>query len=88
MPTVKLWKLLCVVYDTDSLLKEFSSLEFVTTIEVTNMRRYSGKANKVRHTCIYNIRGTQRDIAIKEELIIYKSKSSRLSYIFVETVSL
>ena len=51
------------------------------------MRRCSGKANKLRY--INTIRETQRDIAIKEwKINNIKKKSSRLSYIFVETVSL
>ena len=33
-----------------ALLKVFSSKEFVTTIEVTNMQRCSGKANNLRYT--------------------------------------
>ena len=36
-------------------------------IEVSNMRRYSGKVNKLRY--IYTIRGTFGDIAIKEREI-------------------
>ena len=31
-----------------ALLKKFGSYEFVTIIEVSNMRRCSGKANKLR----------------------------------------
>ena len=42
------------------------------TIEVTNMRKYSGKSNKLRFT--YNIGGTPRNIAIKERAINIKIK--------------
>ena len=52
-----------------ALLKEFGSLEFVAIIEVINMRRCSGKANKLRYTRIYTIRGTPSDIALKERKI-------------------
>ena len=69
------------------LLKEFGSSEFVTIIEVINMQRCSGKANKSRY--INTIRGTPRSITIKERKINnFKIKIIRLSYIFVETVSL
>ena len=50
-----------------ALLKKFGSYEFVMIIEVSKMRRCSGKANKLRY--IYTIRGTSRDIAIKEQKI-------------------
>ena len=50
-----------------ALLKEFGSLEFVTIIEVSNIRRCSGKANKLRY--VYTIKGTSRDIVIKERKI-------------------
>ena len=36
-----------------ALLKEFCSKEFVTIIEVSNMRRCSGKANKLIYMYIY-----------------------------------
>ena len=41
--------MLCGVYDTDSLAKEFGSKEFVTIIEVINARRCCGKTNKLRY---------------------------------------
>ena len=50
-----------------ALLKKFGSYEFTMIIEVSNMRICSGKANKLRY--IYTIRGTLRDIAIKEREI-------------------
>ena len=72
-----------------ALLKEFGSEKCVSFIEVSNMRKCSGKANKLRY--IYTIRGTSRDIAIKEWKInnIKKTtKKNHLSYTFVETVLL
>ena len=50
-----------------ALLKKFGSKEFVTIFEVSNIRRCTGKANKFKY--IYTIRGTSRDIAIKERKI-------------------
>ena len=43
-----------------SFQKEFGSVEFVTTIEVTNMRICASKANKMRY--IDTIRGTTRNM--------------------------
>ena len=45
-----------------ALLKKFGSKEFVTIIEVSNKRRCSGKANKLRYIYIHHIRGTSRDV--------------------------
>ena len=67
MPTIKFGKCFAEFMIPIALLKKFGSLEFVTIIEVSNMRRCSGKANKLRY--IYTIRGTLRDIAIKEREI-------------------
>ena len=87
MSTIKFEKCFAEFMIPITLLKMFGSKEFVTIIEVSNMRRCSGKANKLRY--IYTIRGTLRDIAIKDrKLTISKLKSSRLSYIFVETIPL
>ena len=64
-----------------AVLKVFGSSEFVTIIEVINMRRCFSKANELRY--IYTIRGTSRDIAIKER------KINNIKIIpFKETVSL
>ena len=55
-------------------------------IEVIEMRRYSGKANTLRY--INTIRGTPRDIVIKERKINnIKIKSIPFIIYFVETVS-
>ena len=62
MPTIKFAEFMILI----ALLKKFGSKEFVTIIEVGNMRSSSGKANKLY---IYTIRGTLRDIAIKERKI-------------------
>ena len=64
MPTIKFGKCFAEFMIPIALLKKFGSQEFVTIIDVRNMRRCSGKANKLRF--IYTIRGTLRDIAIKE----------------------
>ena len=63
VPTIKFGKCFAEFMIPIALLKKFGSKEFVTIIEVSNMRRCSGKANKLRY--IYTIRGTLRDIAIK-----------------------
>ena len=67
VPTKKFGKCFAEFMIPIALLEKFGSEEFVTIIEVSNMRRYSGKANKLRY--IYTIRGTLRDIAIKEREI-------------------
>ena len=67
MPTIKSGKCAAEFMISIALLKKFGSKEFVTIIEVSNMRRCSGKANKLRY--IYTIRGTSRGIAIKERKI-------------------
>ena len=67
VPTIKFGKCFAEYMIPIALLKKFDSKEFVTIIEVSNMRRCSGKANKLRY--IYTIRGTTRDIAIKERII-------------------
>ena len=64
VPTIKFGKCFAEFMIPIDLLKEFGSLECVTIIEVINMRRCSGKANKLRY--IYTTRGTPRDIAIME----------------------
>ena len=67
VPTIQFGKCFAEFMKPIALLKKFGSKEFVTIIEVSNMRRYSGKANMLRY--IYTIRGTLRDIAIKERKI-------------------
>ena len=67
VPTIKFGKCFAELMIPIALLKKFGSLEFVTIIEVSNMRRCSGKANELRY--IYTIRGMLRDIAIKEQKI-------------------
>ena len=58
--------------------KEFGDWGFVTIIEVGYVRRCSSETNKLIY--VHSIRGTPRDIAIKEREINYiKIKSSRLS---------
>ena len=86
MPTIKFGKCFAEFMILIALLKEFRSEEFVTIIEVINLRRCSGKANKLRY--IYTIKGCRGTSPSRNgKLTISKSKSSRLSYIFVETVS-
>ena len=65
VPTIKFGKFFAEFMIPIALLKEFGSYEFVTIIEVINIRRCSqtGKAN------IYTIRGTSRVIAIKKRKI-------------------
>ena len=63
VPTIKFRKYFAEFMIPIALLKKFGSKEFVTIIEVSNMRRCSGKANKLRY--IYTIRGTLRDIVMK-----------------------
>ena len=67
VPTIKFVNFFANFMIPIALLKKFGSHEFVTIIEVSNMRRCSDKANKLRY--IYTIRGTLRDIAIKEREI-------------------
>ena len=47
MPTIKFGKYFAEFMIPIALLKKFGSLEFVATIEVSNMRRCSGEANKL-----------------------------------------
>ena len=70
------------------LSKEFASKEFVMTTEVTNMRKCFGKANKLEYiyTPLEGCRVTS--VSRNGKLTTSKSKSYRLSYIFVEIVSL
>ena len=89
MPTIQFGKCFAEFMIPISLLKKFGSKEFVTIVEVSNLRRCSGKANKLRY--IYTIRGALRDIAIKERKINnikIKIIPLNISYIFVETISL
>ena len=67
VPMIKFGKCFAEFMIPIALLKKFGSSEFVTIIEVSNMRRCSGKVNKLRY--IYTIRGTLRDNAIKEREI-------------------
>ena len=67
MPTIKFGKSFVEFMIPISLLKKFGSLKFVKINEVSNKRRCSVKANKLRY--IYTISGTSRDIAIKERKI-------------------
>ena len=64
VPTIKFGKCFAEFMIPIALLKKFGSYKFVTIIKVSNMQRCSGKANKLRY--IYTIRGTSKDIAIKE----------------------
>ena len=64
VPTIKFGNCFAEFIIPIALLKKFGSEEFVTIIEVSNMRICSGKAKKLRY--IYTIRGTLRKIAIKE----------------------
>ena len=88
MPTIKFGKGFAVFMILIALLKEFGSYVFVMIIEDNNMRRCSGKANKLRY--LYTIRGTSRDIAIKEQKIdnIRIKVIPFIIYFFVKTVSL
>ena len=67
VPTIKFGKCFAEFMLQIALLKKFGSKEPVTITEVSIMRRCSGKANKLRY--INTIRGTLRDIAIKEQKI-------------------
>ena len=86
VPTIKFGKRFAEFMIPIALLKKIGSLEFVTIIEVSNMRRCSGKANKLRY--IYTIRGTSRDIAIKERKINNIKIIILFIIFFVETISL
>ena len=80
MPIIKFEKCYADLMMSIDLLKEFGKLKFVTIIEVINLQRYSGKANKLRY--IYIIRGCRgTSPSRKGKLTISKSKSFRLSYI-------
>ena len=66
--------------------KKFDSKGFIRQL-VIKIWRSSGESNKLRY--VYPICGTPEDIAIQKREIDYiKSKSSRWSYILVETVQL
>ena len=69
VPTIKFGKCFAELMIPIALHKEFGRQELVTIIEVSNMRRCSGKANKLRYTCIYTIREAERDIDITERKI-------------------
>ena len=56
VPTIKFGKCFVGFMIPIALLKKIGRSEFVTIFEVSNMRRCSGKANKLRY--IYTIRGT------------------------------
>ena len=47
VPTIKFGKCFAEFMIPKALLKKFGSLEFVKIIDVSNMRRCSGKANKL-----------------------------------------
>ena len=64
VPTIVFGKCFAEFIIPIALLKEFGQF-FSPIIEVISIRRCSGKANKFRDI-IYTIRGTPRDIAIKE----------------------
>ena len=78
VPTIKFGECFAEFMIPIALLKKFGSKEFVTSIEVSNMRRCYGKANKLRYTC--TIIGTSRDIAIKERKI-YNIKIKIITFI-------
>ena len=84
--TIKFGKCFAEFMIPIALLKKFGNSEFVTIIEVRNIRRCSGKANKLRY--INTIRGALRDIAIKEwKINNIKIKIIPLNIYFVETIS-
>ena len=74
MPTIKFGKHFAEFMISIALLKEFGSYEFVTIIEVLDMRRCSGKANKLRYIHI------PKDIAIKERKINNKENHNHSVY--------
>ena len=49
VPLVKFGKLFAEFMIPIDLLEKFGNEEFLTTIEITNMRKCSGKANKLRY---------------------------------------
>ena len=59
VPKIKFGKRFAEFMLPIALIKKICSLEFVTIFEVINMRRCSGKANKLRY--INTIRGKPRD---------------------------
>ena len=67
MSTVKFGKCFAEFMIPIALHKELGGLGFAMTIEVTNMRMCCGKANKLKY--INTLRGTTRDIVIKEREI-------------------
>ena len=67
VPTIIFGKCFAEFMILIALLKKFGNLECATIIEVSNMRRCTGKANNLRY--IYTIRRTLRDIAIKERTL-------------------
>ena len=72
---------------TIALTKEFGGWGFVTTTDVDYVRRCSSTTNKLRS--VHSIRGTPRDIAIKEREIKHiKIKNILFSIFLVETVPL
>ena len=65
VPTIKFGKcfaefMIPTIIVTSKALKKFGSKEFVTIIEVSNIRRCSGKANNLKY--IYTIRGTSAKV--------------------------
>ena len=61
-----------------ALFKKFLSQQFIASVEVGNMARYSSKTNELKD--IDSIGCRARNIAIKNgKLTISKSESSRLS---------
>ena len=79
MPSIKFGNCFAEFMIPIALLKKFGSKEFVTIIEVNNMRRCSGEANKLRY--IYTIRGTLRDIAMIKERKINNIKIKIIPFI-------
>ena len=59
VPTIKFGKCFAEFMIPIALLKKFGSKEFVTIIEVSNMRRCSGKANKMRYIYIHHKRDVE-----------------------------
>ena len=72
---------------TVSLPKELSGKGFITTVEVTYVRRCSSETNKLRFA--HSIRGTPRDITIEKPEINYiKIKIVPFIIILVENIPL
>ena len=88
MTTIKLRKCFAKFMITVALPKELHCKGFVTTVELTYASRCSSESNKLRY--VHSIGGTSRETAVEERGInnILKSKSSRFSFILVETVPL